>query len=123
MFYLFHHILFIYLLFFIILFIFQSSYTLFIFYLFFSYYETDSNSNSNSGYRNQENIRENENKEKGPHREDRGGMRRKYQDLAEAQLKASILLNEHLIYKDIRKRNQVRVNLFLSFCTNIIDNI
>ena len=70
---------------------------------------TDSNMNSNSDYRNQENIRENENKEKGPRKVNQGDTRRKYQDLAEAQLKASILLNEHQIYKDIRKKNQVYV--------------
>ena len=70
---------------------------------------TDSNINSNSDYRNQENIRENENKEKVPRRVNQGDTRRKYQDLAEAQLKASILLNEHQIYKDIRKNNQVYV--------------
>ena len=70
---------------------------------------TDTNMNSNSDYRNQENIRENENKEKGPRRVNQGDTRRKYQDLAEAQLKASILLNEHQIYKDIRKKNQVYV--------------
>ena len=70
---------------------------------------TDSNMNSNSDYRNQENIRENENKEKGSRRVNQRDTRRKYQDLAEAQLKASILLNEHQIYKDIRKKNQVYV--------------
>ena len=70
---------------------------------------TDTNMNSNSDYRNQENIRENENKEKGSRRVNQRDTRRKYQDLAEAQLKASILLNEHQIYKDIRKKNQVYV--------------
>ena len=70
---------------------------------------TDTNMNSNSDYRNQENIRENENKEKVSRRVNQGDTRRKYQDLAEAQLKASILLNEHQIYKDIRKKNQVYV--------------
>ena len=70
---------------------------------------TDSNMNSNSDYRNQENIRENENKEKVSRRVNQGDTRRKYQDLAEAQLKASILLNEHQTYKDIRKKNQVYV--------------
>ena len=68
---------------------------------------TDTNMNSNSDYRNQENIRENENKEKVSRRVNQGDTRRKYQDLAEAQLKASILLNEYQIYKDIRKKNQV----------------
>ena len=79
---------------------------------------TDTNMNSNSDYRNQENIRENENKEKGPRRGNQGDTRRKYQDLAEAQLKASILLNEHQICKDIRKKNQVYVMkkfFFLSY--------
>ena len=70
---------------------------------------TDLDMNSNSDYRNQENIRENENKEKVSRRVNQGDTRRKYQDLAEAQLKASILLNEHQIYKDIRKKNQVYV--------------
>ena len=79
---------------------------------------TDTNMNSNSDYRNQENIRENENKEKVSRRVNQGDTRRKYQDLAEAQLKASILLNEHQIYKDIRKKNQVYVmkkKKFLSY--------
>ena len=70
---------------------------------------TDLNMNLNSDYRNQENIRENENNEKGSRRVNQRDTRRKYQDLAEAQLKASILLNEHQIYKDIRKKNQVYV--------------
>lgn len=73
--------------------------------------QTKLKSNCTGGYQNQESDDGNKNNigEKRNNREDRGGMRRRYQDLAEAQQKASILLNEHQIYKDIRKRNQVCV--------------
>lgn len=40
-------------------------------------------------------------------REERGGIRKRYQDLAEVQQKASILLEEYHTYAAIRRRNQV----------------
>jgi hypothetical protein len=48
-----------------------------------------------------------ERNQKEGHREDNGGIRRRYQDLAEAQQMASVMLNEYHLYSDIRSRNQV----------------
>ena len=46
-------------------------------------------------------------------REDRGGIRKRYQDLAEVQQKASILLEEYQSYAAIRMRNQVTIDTYI----------